>query len=319
MNVEAGDIAYAATVRTDVFKGFNGSAGIDVPCVLCIGDPITNDDLQGGTCSGGPRNGLACDANGVVPGRPDFGATSLDCPPPAVDLYKTITTDAGSASATVTKALTSTSPMCRGRASDRCLCETCNNAAAEPCSSNTDCPESPGPLPGICGGRRCIGGSNNGSGCLSSTECPGGQCRTDGEPTKPDSCLDDSSPTGLCVDSDPEDGEGECVFGPLTKRCSDASGHAQRSCGIDADCGGVQGSCEARNRMCFLTSINRVGYGTGTLIANGAPSVPVANVASLTLGAVYCVPSSGAPVVDATHGLPGPARLTTKTTMTFHP
>ncbi len=316
VNVETGDIAYAAMMRSDVFKGFNGPAGIDAPCVVCTGDTVTNDDVQGGTCSGGPRNGFACDANGVVPGRPDFGATSLDCPPPPADLYKTITTDVGSASAAVTKTLTAESPTCRG-ASGRCLCETCNNPAAEPCENNADCPDSPGPLPGICGGRRCIGGSNGGVGCTSPTHCPGGFCGTDGEPTKPMSCLDDSSPVGFCVDTVPVDGEGECQLGPLTKRCSDASGHAQRNCNIDADCGGLPGSCEARNRMCFLTGIE--GYGTGTLVANGAPSVPVANVASPTLGSVYCVPSSGAPVIDATRGFPGPARLTAKATMTFHP
>ncbi len=314
LSVGAGSVAYRGAVEVAVSEG----SGPDVPCVTCVGDATMNDDVQGGTCTSGPRVGLACDANGVVPGRPDFGVVSLDCPSDPGDLLKEVQIEIGGASETVTKTVTAASPQCSGELpGTRCLCDTCNNVDAHPCSSNADCPDSPGPLPGICGGPRCIGGANGGSGCGVASECPGGSCGRPGEPTKPAVCLDDEAVANMvdCTDTAPVDGEGECVAGPVRKTCSGP--HAQRSCSIDADC--APGMCQAYNAPCFLTGGLMFKRGTDTLVAEGAPSPPVGNVSEPTLGAVFCVPPVDAAIVDVTAGLPGPARLTTKITMTTFP
>jgi hypothetical protein len=88
------------------------------------------------------------------------------------------------------RSITPDSPQCRqtGYTSLQCLCDTCNNAAQEACARNADCPSSGG-ADGICGGRRCItgseigrpcltclGGSNHGATCSNASACPGGTC-----------------------------------------------------------------------------------------------------------------------------------------------
>ena len=62
-NVETGDAATVANLTARVYTGI----AIDNPCARCVGDTTINDGVQGGTCSGGTRNGLACDGNGTVP------------------------------------------------------------------------------------------------------------------------------------------------------------------------------------------------------------------------------------------------------------
>ena len=74
-----------------------------------------NDGVAGGTCSEGLHSGLTCDANGIVPSRPDFGATSLDCPPPASSLIATLPLLLDSSTTTVTETLGTSNPICTGR------------------------------------------------------------------------------------------------------------------------------------------------------------------------------------------------------------
>ena len=155
------------------------------------------------------------------------------------------------------------------------------------------------------------------------SECPGGgQCNKPGEPTKPSACLDDSATPGVldCNDSAPVDGEGECTKGPVTNTCSVASGHGQRGCTIDADCGGAVGSCESSNRRCFLTGgFTGSAIGTNTLIAEGVADAPMADVSNPTLGAVFCIGPTGASAVNNVAGLPGPGRVTIKGQAIGHP
>ena len=319
-NVESGDAVNNALLTSRVYTGIT----IDSPCAQCVGDGAINDGVQGGTCAGGVRNGLACDANGTVPGRPDFGQTSLDCPIASGSLIATLPIDLSNATAPVTKTVTATSPGCSGVAGEKCLCDTCNNINAEPCDANADCPDPAGPIGPICGGKRCIGGTNAGAACTGNTECPsGGLCARPGEPTKTSACLDDTNTPGVldCTDTAPVDGEGECTQGPVTTSCSVASGHAQRGCTVDADCGGGVGSCESNNRECFLTG-SATGFGivgTTTLIANGMADIPMNDVAHPTLGAVFCVGPTGSTSVNNVAGLPGPGRVTIRGTATGLP
>jgi hypothetical protein len=143
--------------------------------------------------------------------------------------------------------------------------------------------------------------------------CTGGQCNRVGEPTKPSACLDDPTTPGVldCIDSD-ADGQGECTVGPVTQSCSAASGHAQRGCFVDADCGGGVGSCQLTNRKCFLTGGFSGKNGTNTLVAVGMEDPPMNDTSSPTLGAVFCIAPTGSSSVNAVAGLPGPGRVTIK-------
>jgi hypothetical protein len=324
-NVETGEAANAANLSATVYTGI----AIDNPCARCNNDPTINDGVQGGTCDGGTRVGLACDANGTVPGRPDFGKTSLDCPLASGSIIATLPIDLTNATDPVTKTVTAASPTCSGESGEKCLCDTCNNGNQEPCDANSDCPDPAGPIGPICGGRRCIGGTNSGAACTTNTECPsGGICNKPGEPTKPSACLDDTNTVNTLDCSDTiqsgsnTDGEGECLQGPVTTHCSVAPGHAQRGCVVDGDCGGGVGSCEAENRQCFLTGDVPGGSGkdgTGTLIAVGMEDTPMNDVSNPTLGAVFCVGPTGSASVNNVAGLPGPGRVTIRGTATGLP
>jgi hypothetical protein len=126
-----------------------------------------------------------------------------------------------------------------------------------------------------------------------------------------------------CTDPD-GDGEGECTIGPVDQNCTVASGHAQRGCTSDADCGGTANSCGSVHRACFLTgggTFQAAGKndGSDTLIALGMEDPPMGDISNPTLGAVFCVAPTGAGAVNNVAGLPGPARVTIKGTATGRP
>jgi hypothetical protein len=307
-NIESGEAKTVANLISKVYTG-----GVDNPCPICSDAGGINDGSQAGTCDSGPRAGQACDANGFVPGRPDFGRTSLDCPPAAGNLAATLPIDLSNATDPVTKTLSTSSPNCSDGSGQKCLCETCNNAEATPCSSNAD-----GTAVGatVCGGKRCVGGTNEGTVCTNNANCTGGGlCGTAGEPSKPSACLDDTNTAGFdCSDTVPVDGEGSCLAGPVTKTCSVASGHGQRSCANDADCGGGGGTCVASNRPCFLTGGLTGPVGTNTLTAIGMEDAPMTDTSNPTLAAVFCVGPTTASAVNTAAGLPGPGRVTIRGT-----
>src|SRR5262249_24783745 len=148
-----------------------------------------------------------CDANGSVPGRTDFGITSLDCPPPSGGIIATLPIDLSNATDPISKTLSSANPNCLV-GGGKCFCSSCNNANQEPCDANSDCPDPPGPIGPICNGKRCLSGTNNGAACTNDTECPGGgSCNRPGEPTRKNGCVDDTTTPAvngnLCVDSAP--------------------------------------------------------------------------------------------------------------------
>jgi hypothetical protein len=103
--------------------------------------------------------------------------------------------------------------------------------------------------------------------------CHRGDCRP--EPADTDSCQ-----------------EGRCTAGPITGTCA---ANAAETCTVDGDCapGDV---CVIALRQCFVN---------GRIDRCGAPGLP-----DRTTAAVYCVPGTGQPAVDATVGAPGPAALT---------
>jgi hypothetical protein len=96
-NVETGAFASSINLTARVFGGIENA----VPCPVCVGDGPVNDGIAGGTCSGGPNNGLPCDGNGRSP-LPSFGTTSLDCPPPPGALYTALAIGLNGSSGTET-------------------------------------------------------------------------------------------------------------------------------------------------------------------------------------------------------------------------
>jgi len=300
---------------------------VDQPCPRCLGDATVNDGNPGGTCDVGPRAGKSCDVNGSVPSRPDFGTTSLDCPPPASGIIATLAIDLSNSTGTVARTLTASSPNCSGAAGNKCLCGTCNNGNNQVCFTNADCPDPAGPIGPICNGKRCLRGANIGAACTTNSECPTSSCAVPGEPGKPSSCVDNTATATLdCADNG--DGivgnnEGTCTGGPVDTNCTVASGHGQRGCTTDADCGGTAGSCGSVGRSCFLTGGGTfqpsAQDGTDSLVGVGKADPPVQDVSRPTLASIFCVAPTGSSSVNNVAGLPGPARVTINGTATGLP
>lgn len=299
VDVELGTLSASVPLRSNLYLG----ASTDNPCPRCDGDPAPGDGLPGGTCSSGPRTGMICDAGASVAERADFGATSFDCPPNPGAFLGTLALTAYPitvGTGTSTRTLTSASPNCTqsGFTGSKCLCDTCNHAAATPCASNADC-VAVGAT--ICGGRRCLGGANVGASCTLSSQCPAGTCGRPGEPTRPNGCIDDTSTAESgCVDAG--GGKGECVDGPIIGACAN---HPQRGCFSDAECDGVPGACQLSFRRCFLdngvlgASVSIVGESTAPAGGHASPT---------TLGGLFCIPPLPGSASNANAGLPGLGR-----------
>jgi hypothetical protein len=173
INLTDGSAAASLSVRVRVFPGVTPAE----PCPTCAA----------GTCTGGTRDGQACTSQGDAP----LGAVSLDCPPnPSMLLGGPIRIDFPLTTGVQSRSVSAASPTCRqtGFTALECMCDTCNEATQTACFTNADCPSSGG-APGICGGRRCIGGSeagkpcnvclggaNHGATCVDASACPGGTC-----------------------------------------------------------------------------------------------------------------------------------------------
>jgi hypothetical protein len=310
VNVETGAFAATVPLEASLQEGV-----IPVPddggpiqgCARCNGDPTPNDEVRGGTCDTGPRAGLACDVHGTSPFS-DFGSTSFDCPPdpsePIVHLHLG-TLPFSTTPQTFT--LTAASPRCTGGSvpgGTPCFCATCNNAESDPCSADADCPPSGG-NPGVCNGRRCVGGSNDGSPCAQASACPGGGfCTRPGEPTRPNACVDDTTTPSMegCIASGGND-DGFCEFGPIEAYCSN---HTNRGCLDDDDCDGVSGSCTVVTRRCWADN----GVTGATISVDATATAPVGGIADPTdLGALACMRPTADAFTDIVWGLPGLARM----------
>jgi hypothetical protein len=303
-NVDTGALDPNVPLRVALFNGLT----IDNPCPRCVNDPNENDNVRGGTCNGGARNGLLCDANATNE-YPDFGQTSFDCPPaPASQISEFVVGTVNFTTGTQTRTLSTANPLCSGSfTSERCFCDTCNNPNNEACDDNSDCPDPPGPIGPICGGRRCLSGTNFGAPCTTNSQCPTGFCGRPGEPSKPNSCLDDTITFGPeCVDTPPVDGQGKCAVGPVDHYCTLASGHPQRGCLDPSDCGGAPGSCVSDFRLCYL-DLGAVG---GSISVTGTATPPAGNTSDPTaLAALQCLAPGSAGSVNAVGGFPGLARV----------
>jgi hypothetical protein len=250
------------------------AASVDQPCPKCVNDGLPNDGVSGGTCSGGARNGLACDSNGISP-NPAFGATSHDCPPNGGTLVGSLPVDLSNTNNGVAAiTLSASSPNCNGAPGKKCACGVCSLDTTVPCRDNTDCPGL-----GTCG-------------------------FTAGSPASPNACIDDTAVPGdgtLCAATG--GGEGSCTEGPIDQNCVIQT---HKGCITDADCNAVAGdTCGSKNRECFLDN----GLVGGQVAATGSTTVPERNASRPTFASAFCIAPTGSAAVNNVAGLPGPGRL----------
>jgi hypothetical protein len=301
VGAETGEVVLTGAFTREVYSG----PVPDSPCPRCIGDPTPNDAILGGTCDAGPRNGQSCDVHGSSP-NPYHSDTSFDCPPESLaHIGSVVTSLLNLTTGTQIRSLTASSPPCRatGFTTLKCLCDTCNNAAATPCSSNADC-VAVGAT--VCGGKRCWGGTNDGAACANTSECPGGVCGVPGQATAPNECSD-----AVCHPTTGD--EGECSGGPFEQFCGPTA--TMIPCGADSDCASYPGNtCSIRKyRGCFTDN----GVIGGSVTATGTVDPPVGGVASPVLGAFSCQGISASGAVNSVAGYPGLARLIAPATMSL--
>ncbi len=302
VNVNSGTGGAFAGTSVLSSRVFNGPS-VSEPCPRCVGDGMALDGVAGGTCSSGARSGLSCDASGSA-ANPVWGATSLDCPPIAVNKIADLQLGLSTTTGVAVRTLSAASPTCRapGFGGQKCHCDTCNNAAATPCASNTDCTAVGATT---CGGKRCLGGSNNGAACSVASECPsGGTCAVPGAATAPNACA---GGVGDCVagDNAPATSANDriCLTGPVDQHCGPTE--TFRSCTTGADCTFPGDTCSVlRSREC---------YGNGsvgeTVTASGQVDAPVNHQSEPTSAAVFCLGPTDSAALNGAVGLPGLARL----------
>lgn len=284
---DSGPHAGEGAVAIDLSSGvFNGIA-VQQPCPICENDATARDGVKSGTCTGGVRNGQSCDVGGS---SPFFGELSMDCLPASATSIGVLSI-AFDPATTASTTLTKDRPCTNGNGG-LCFCDTCGDVSAAPCNTNADC--SPGV---VCGGRRCIGGTNAGAACSTASQCPSGFCNRAGQPTAANGCADT-----VCT-ANPADGpqEGVCEGGPIDSNCSIET---YRGCLNDQDCNPppsgncpscVSGqTCGSNLRQCFLDAITRTGVpGTQTAV----------------VAATFCIPPTASQSVNQVAGLPGPGAL----------
>ena len=282
----AGTISSGVKLTSHVYI----AAARDEPCPHCDGDTTTNDGIRGGTCHGGKNNGLSCDVNGESPNI-YFGKTSLDCQPLDGTKVAELPINLAATTDTATMTLSASSPNCRaaGFTTRKCFCDTCNNMAATPCSSNADCGG------GICGGKRCQGGPNNGNPCSATSECTPGVCSVPGQATAPNDCSDAN-----CSSSGGN--EGSCAAGPVDQYCGPTA--TFQICYSNSDCAAFPGdTCQApAPRPCFMEN-------GASVSAIGRADPPMGGESDPTLASLFCVGPTSSGAVNVAFGLPGLGRL----------
>lgn len=285
-DLASGALTYDAAVSIDVYNG----SSIDQPCPACVpadGEPALGD---AGTCAGGPNAGTACVVEGL--GDPAFGAlrgTSRVCGAafaPAGRIAH-FSTRASATTGAFEMAPASDGPRCNDSPfiGQICPCSTCDDAGQRACHSDSECTRPDGTT-GRCGGRRCIGGPNDGTPCTAQSACTGGFCSTPHAILAPNSCLDQT-----CTPTGDADGGGLCLEGPIDTVCAVAR---HRGCLSDADCPAGD-HCTTDVRRCHPD-----------VVALEGEASPAANgVAAPTLVGGFCMAPAGQMAVNVAAGFPG--------------
>jgi hypothetical protein len=267
VNNESGSANIAITLRSSVYTGIN----VTQPCPICVGDVTFDDGVKDGTCSGGPGDGLSCDAHGE---DATFGVVSIDCPPdPLADITGQgliINLEATTGAATLAYENTCEAPL----NAYQCACGVCSGDGTYPCRNNTECSDA-----GL------------------------GACTSFGQGTarKPNGCSD-----AVCSPDPANPGMGICLAGPSVTNCDGAvkaNGDGYIGCDTDFDCssldevcpGGDCGNCTlTEDRSCFLDPI----------VLSGVPDPD-----NPLLATTFCVPPASSVSVNNASGLPGAGRV----------
>ncbi|HEX9348899.1 MAG TPA: hypothetical protein VF919_15105, partial [Gemmatimonadales bacterium] len=298
-DIVSGDSANTAPLISRVFTG----PTLANPCSVCGTGAFGTTS----TCSTGPKAGLSCTVNGT---SPLFGSTSFDCPPdPGANIAAlNITLKLTTGLQTVT--LAAANPLCTapGFTTLSCFCDTCGDLGAAACMTNADCAAGV-----VCGGKRCVSGTNAGAACTTATECPpSNACGRPGNVTKPNDCSDATCTANTPPDTDSVN-EGTCAGGPFEQFCNI---ERFRGCSSDANCTAPGDTCSfGKFRECY-TDNGTIG---NALEVQGAPDPFVAGVSHGTLGSFFCVGPTTSGSVNAVAGLPGLGRLTLPGTATLIP
>ena len=151
----------------------------------------------------------------------EFRGTSLGCRPLGEPIG-TFETLGRATTGDFALATSPASPDCRavGWTDRKCLCDVCDDPAATPCNSNSDCP-SQGGAPGQCGVTRR------------------------GAPPRQNFCIDQ-----VCTATD--GGTGVCQNGPVDSHCAVQT---FRSCTDDDECPAPGDTCTSSPRSCFAERI----------------------------------------------------------------
>ncbi len=284
---DSGPHAGEGAVQLQLVAAVHNGEAVEQPCPVCLNDPTPRDGVKGGTCKDGVRNGQPCDVGGT---NEFFGALSIDCQPSSAKNIGNLSI--GFKPATTGETQLATNRPCTDAPGQNCFCDTCATLAAEPCNTNADCPGG-----AVCGGRRCVGGTNAGAVCTTASQCPSGFCNRPGQPTKPNGCADGAC--SLNVADGPT--EGFCENGPIDQSCNL---EPFRGCSSNADCNPPPSgncptclpgqSCGSSLRQCFLDPIVRHG---------------VADTQTPVVAATFCIPPTSSQSVNQVAGLPGPGAL----------
>jgi len=303
VDVEAGATETSVKLIARAHTGIS----VAVPCPRCAS----------GVCTAGVRSGEAC----IINGTSDlFGDVSLDCPPPQAGIIGRLPISLVNSTGTQAQTLTAASPACTavGFSTSKCFCDTCDDGSNTPCFSDAECLAIGATT---CGGKRCLGGANNGNACGAASDCPAGQCGVPGQPTAPNQCQ-----SAVCTpnpgDTDSVD-EGVCSTGPFDflcsvdvyRGCTSATDCNPPPSGNCVDCTASGQTCDALQRQCYTDD----GVIGGDVMVAGVPSPPCTNTARPELGALFCVPPTAEAAPNAVAGLPGLGRLTLPVDVVFDP
>jgi cysteine-rich repeat protein len=346
-DAQTGQGTSSAFLRARVHLGI----AFDQPCPRC-GSPAQNPQVgEVFTCKGGPHDGQPCTVDAV---SPVFGGVSNACPPHIASnvsgqglavRFRNLTTDCADVTASIPC-------LADGLCSDNgksCTtnadCRRCTGSRAA-CTTNADCtggtcaaaPEQP-----ITCGFSCHCGfcdNDPSSPCFADDECDAeGKClpgnASSGRQLQPNGCGDSicgrAEPERCCAAGDPA-----CLEPtPLEGECSEKR---YFSCSTDPNDGRFgtcerenAGECIAHKRSCFGSTIERCGRPSpmGDYCVDD-PDVTecnssddcsigecVADTAEPRFIALFCIPQTTAPSINAAGGIPGPGVLSIASTVFF--
>ncbi|HEY2772635.1 MAG TPA: hypothetical protein VGK20_01155 [Candidatus Binatia bacterium] len=217
MNLRTGEWHDHLSLASIVYLGSSTTA----PCPTCNGDPVPNDGIRGGTCSG--LGGGACDVNGV---HATFGPTSWDCLPSSTSNISGAGLLIDLKSSTGAQSVTAQLP-CDTPGGANCPCRVCSGNGNQGCFSDADCAAT--------GAGTCTAGGGAG---VDENECDGFLCdaATNGEPV------------------------GRCHTGPVDMYCDGKThpdGRGYIPCTQASDCSANSaGTCSILDtRRCFPNPI----------------------------------------------------------------